>query len=300
MAESDQVGAEIDALRIALRQTFPVEALGNGLLYHYTSAQGLLGILRSKSLWLTDTRFLNDSAEIRFGLNFVLKALDNWEKIEEGDDFADCLASYLRGPLMRQLLLFVFSLSGNRDDLPQWRAYGNNARGFALGLRLRQPGLKVLYFNDEAAAEEAARVVKVIINKAEGCAVRLAERAPARHAEWATRILQECAVEVMMFCLAVKHEAFSNEAESRCVIPMIRPNLPTPVKVRENGGRLIPYLEGALTFEQSAVEEVWIGPAADRGAEDAVELLLRDIGFGLGGVDARVRLSTISYRPLVP
>jgi len=34
------------------------------LLYHYTNAAGLKGIISSNSLWGTDTRFLNDSAEI--------------------------------------------------------------------------------------------------------------------------------------------------------------------------------------------------------------------------------------------
>lgn len=33
-------------------------------LYHYTSAVGLEGILRSRSLWATDTAFLNDWQEI--------------------------------------------------------------------------------------------------------------------------------------------------------------------------------------------------------------------------------------------
>jgi hypothetical protein len=32
-------------------------------LYHYTSVDGLLGILRSKRIWATDIRFLNDRSE---------------------------------------------------------------------------------------------------------------------------------------------------------------------------------------------------------------------------------------------
>ena len=34
-----------------------------GFIYHYTSSEGLLGILRDKTLWFTDTMALNDSSE---------------------------------------------------------------------------------------------------------------------------------------------------------------------------------------------------------------------------------------------
>ncbi len=36
------------------------------VLYHYTTAQGLLGILESGSLWTTNSRFLNDPTEIEY------------------------------------------------------------------------------------------------------------------------------------------------------------------------------------------------------------------------------------------
>src|SRR4051794_16383597 len=39
------------------------------LIYHYTGAPGLEGILRSGTLWLTDVFRLNDLDEIRYGLD---------------------------------------------------------------------------------------------------------------------------------------------------------------------------------------------------------------------------------------
>lgn len=38
----------------------------NGLRYHYTDAQGLLGIIQNGRLWATDIRFLNDPSEAHF------------------------------------------------------------------------------------------------------------------------------------------------------------------------------------------------------------------------------------------
>ena len=45
------------------------EILENGSIYHYTSIQGLKGILESKSLWLTHYKFLNDPNEMRYCSN---------------------------------------------------------------------------------------------------------------------------------------------------------------------------------------------------------------------------------------
>lgn len=37
-----------------------------GLVYHYTSPEGALGILQNKTLWFTDCEFLNDPAELAY------------------------------------------------------------------------------------------------------------------------------------------------------------------------------------------------------------------------------------------
>jgi hypothetical protein len=38
------------------------------LLFHYTNASGMLGILDSSRLWATNYRFLNDASEIAYGM----------------------------------------------------------------------------------------------------------------------------------------------------------------------------------------------------------------------------------------
>ena len=49
-------------------------------LFHYTSAQGLDGIVQSQSLWAIDCRFLNDSQEMKDGLERVIKRLSETNK----------------------------------------------------------------------------------------------------------------------------------------------------------------------------------------------------------------------------
>lgn len=48
-------------------------------LYHYTTAEGLRGIVESKILWATDVRYLNDPLEFNHGLQEV------WESFRKGN-----------------------------------------------------------------------------------------------------------------------------------------------------------------------------------------------------------------------
>ena len=43
----------------------------HGTLYHYTTFTGLLGIVRSRSLWASDVRYMNDSAELRHTADLI-------------------------------------------------------------------------------------------------------------------------------------------------------------------------------------------------------------------------------------
>jgi len=45
------------------------------VLYHYTSADGLIGILTSKSIWLTDLRYMNDLSELQYANQLIEKRL---------------------------------------------------------------------------------------------------------------------------------------------------------------------------------------------------------------------------------
>ena len=46
-------------------------------LFHYTSAEGLLGILRDQRVWASDPEYLNDYTELRYGEELVARALES-------------------------------------------------------------------------------------------------------------------------------------------------------------------------------------------------------------------------------
>ncbi|MGA3345583.1 MAG: HepT-like ribonuclease domain-containing protein, partial [Terracidiphilus sp.] len=50
------------------------------LLYHYTTQEGLLGILKSRSIWASHIRFLNDTSEGKIFLGAFTEILEEMRK----------------------------------------------------------------------------------------------------------------------------------------------------------------------------------------------------------------------------
>ena len=46
-----------------------------GLLYHYTTSEGLVGIVSTHSLWATEAAFLNDFSEFSYGEGVIKSAV---------------------------------------------------------------------------------------------------------------------------------------------------------------------------------------------------------------------------------
>ena len=106
------------------------------IIYHYTNAAGLKGILESGILWLSDLTSLNDPSEIIYGFTRVLPILqDHVASIHPaGQTFTKNIKAFAEsGVLQKVAHFFVCSFSSKPDDLSQWRAYSDQAKGYALG-----------------------------------------------------------------------------------------------------------------------------------------------------------------------
>lgn len=111
----------------------------DGLIYHYTSPEGLKGIIDSGELWLTNTAFVNDTTEG--------KALGNENDLFEESDFENKeiwdeeQIFFNRGCDNTR---YIISFSKEPDMLSQLRAYGN----FCIGFEASQLIGKGFYFYD--------------------------------------------------------------------------------------------------------------------------------------------------------
>ena len=106
---------------------------------HYTSQEGLIGIIKTQSIWVTNIKFLNDEHEFEDALELI-KELVQHSKITRGNRDYDANVAY-REAVEKQLQtrmkwgsdrIYTFSLSKERDLLSQWRGYCPLNNGFCV------------------------------------------------------------------------------------------------------------------------------------------------------------------------
>ncbi len=109
-------------------------------IFHYTTAAGLLGIVRSNRLWASDLLYMNDSTEVEYGRQLII-------------DVAAEVAGEAKCPMAQMLcksintVLYPVGMVGGGfyaacfceegDLLSQWRGYSGGVGGYALGFRVR-------------------------------------------------------------------------------------------------------------------------------------------------------------------
>jgi hypothetical protein len=106
-------------------------------LYHYTDSDGLNGLFFNKSIWLTSFKFMNDSRELVHGLDILGRKLQEFLiRDSYNPEFAkicnDLWSIILQDSQNPELKPYIFCLSEQKDDLSQWRGYGDFGRGFCV------------------------------------------------------------------------------------------------------------------------------------------------------------------------
>lgn len=112
---------------------------GRGTAYHYTSPEGLLGIISNKYIFATDLLYLNDAAEGSYALDLLLSVLT--------EDFPDRKVLYegvkkeiegLAKQAPNKYYTYVISFSRGDDLLNMWNYYtkGNSVEGYNIGFNI--------------------------------------------------------------------------------------------------------------------------------------------------------------------
>lgn len=98
-------------------------------LYHYCSVESMFNIIKSKSLWLSNSGQMNDSKEstwIEQHFEFIKKLIP--ENLHT-HFFPKTFQMYDEN----KQIPYIFCLSQEKDLLSQWRAYSQDGRGVCIG-----------------------------------------------------------------------------------------------------------------------------------------------------------------------
>ncbi len=143
------------------------------MIYHYCSMEIFKAILDSKSLWLSDSRFMNDKYEGRWIDKIVDEAIEELKYKYTKEQLSEYKKKY---DALKNKKAYMYCFSKEADKLSQWRAYADDASGVAIGFSRKAIGL-YHDFNFELALmdvlydkEEHIRLVKesikhTIVNK---------------------------------------------------------------------------------------------------------------------------------------
>jgi hypothetical protein len=113
----------------------------NIMIYHYTSSDALLSILKSESFWFSDRGYLNDTSEGMLVLDILDEVLDQIKiypsmKVQ----LRNCIKERRSKLLNGSNRAYVLSFSVDPDSLCLWNYYtkGNQIQGYNIGFRADQ------------------------------------------------------------------------------------------------------------------------------------------------------------------
>lgn len=108
-------------------------------LYHYTSFASGLAILDSKAMWATHCRALNDEKEVRHAVHVLTHAVENYVRQSgfKDESTVKAISRHFQSSGEKLLGHCICSFSESEDILSQWRAYGSDGQGLAIGFNAK-------------------------------------------------------------------------------------------------------------------------------------------------------------------
>lgn len=266
-------------------------------LYHYTSQKGILGILESNKLWMTNILYLNDSSEFTYTLELVRSKLKKLK--EQKQNIGILTPNDVKYEQVERVLdgffndkrteSYVFSLSNSKkkdDDLNQWRGYCPREGGFCIEF-------------------DSGRLFSIIekMNKMSKGKYEISEciyhhkDEPIESVESLIRKITEADFykELVEISSYIKDNSFEDEKEYR----IIYQGVPNEINFRGGISMIIPYIE-LPHIQFSPVDDVlpitkiMVGPTTHKELSRlSIRYILEQKGY-----DIDVEISKIPYRSM--
>jgi hypothetical protein len=245
----------------------------NSALYHYTNAAGLIGILKSKSIWASSIHHLNDTQEYKHAVRMMSDELETRLRNIGSQSGLERLYG-TEGPLsllrenlenLKETPLYIASFSEHKDVLSQWRGYCQGSDGFSIGFMpqtltsLKQAGFQLV------KCEYSEKGQKRLCNALIDSYLEMDSTSNVKRSLWRLGRELNWRSKFSFLAAAIKHSGFREEAEWRLVG---KEEDHDDLRFRAGRSGVIPYLEIPLAAddENIPVAELVIGPTDDKQA----------------------------------
>lgn len=283
-------------------------------LWHYTSAASALAIFESKTLWATNIRYLNDSAEFLHAVRRTKKFI---EEHSTWDAYSRALMELMISTLQTDLYIsdytglstYVISFSGSGDSLSMWRGYGGQ-NSLALGFdrdKLTELAEKQGFRLIECSYSEELKSITKYID--EFLASAIPKLSPLNLSsnkllgyigawggmpEELKSVHRTFLDEFSYIAASEKHHSFKEEKEWRLIFQQPE-NDRKKINLRAGKRTLIPYINFSITNEDGSISlrQIVVSPSDDRGQN----LVSASMLFNLYQIDIQsFHTSIIPYR----
>jgi hypothetical protein len=281
----------------------------DAILWHYTTGSSLISIFDTMTLYSTQLSCLNDSTEMRYASMHFQHALGiKRAAITSGGlpaELLDGAVEYFKErpdfPFQAIVPQFVTCFSQERDDLSQWRAYGNGENGYAIGFKagylLGIPEAALVQVNYDAPlhGKLAIRAVDAMVDYfVEG----LEKYAPGDLKVFVEEFLDNWDTAIVAIAALVKDPGFIKEQECR-IIKQFRSHELHKLKFLQKGTMMSRHLPlqppagNAFKPYRLPIAEVMVGPSRHpQISRTTVDILLQQKGYPSG----LVSISKIPYQ----
>ena len=274
------------------------------LLYHYTDAKGLHGILKSKKLWASSYQFLNDATEFEYAFDLIKDVYP-----QEDSNPSKGPMSYFRiAEMIRKEkdnyisdCLFVVSFSKQDDLLGQWQAYAGPYSGYSLGFR-----------SSKLDAHENAKLVECNYDKRKQ--LEDIKNLIGKHSEEISEFYElssesvkqnkrnglnefisqrvDASKKMLWLAKSFKNSSFRHEEEWRLVVGPL-PEDSEKICYRPTKRTVIPYTEIDFNSAGLPIERIVVGPGPhQKRSATSLKQMLKNFGFK----NVEVSQSEIPYR----
>lgn len=235
------------------------------VVYHYTTNIGIIGILKTGKLWMSDLFHMNDPMELEYGIARakrmatvkVIRGLVT-DRDFKNSRIANCL-DIIRKNLnedvfIRDVPVFVASFCGKKDLLSQWKGYSNSCGGYSIGI-----SRECLEREDRYVL---GRVIYDIDKQAEllSTVYNILDYVDLSAEDSDAYITSKLCMLIKVLSCYFKDEYFKEEEEYR----LVKYDLgEAEMHVRKSCYGVTPYIEYDLGDIRTSIETITVGPRFD-------------------------------------
>lgn len=294
----------IDACREYLKRGF--DSVGRPpILYHFTDAAGMVGILANRCIWVSLATSSSDRSEILYGVRMAEEVIVGLTPMPAYPEFFDALGAYLNDPqaappgLQLEMPSFTFSMCGCIDKAIHWLHYGRHGTGVALGFetaKIARTSLELARVDYEPDSQR--KRIKGLIDVAL-TELNKAMASGGNQLDPQRLVAHITALHLRVLAGQLKNPAFREEEEWRLIRYQVLDggtpigHGPSTIKYRALGGRVMPFEETKFSDGDGVpVKEIVLGFSSPLEPDDPeIKLLIAD-----SGSRARVHRSTVPVR----